>query len=116
MISSRFIMPSDNSSCPKPVMTKLMQWLLGATIFFSFWVSIVTGQWKTSLTQEWMHLIIPFPLIAILMFGVYAGVVVLWRVYTFNDCEEAAKELLEQISEAKEDLKRKGMKFEEVSK
>ena len=35
------------------------------------------------------------------------------RVATFNDCEEAAKELQEQISEAREDLRKKGFNFEE---
>ena len=35
------------------------------------------------------------------------------RVATFNDCEEAAKELQQQISEAREDLRGKGFNFEE---
>ena len=35
------------------------------------------------------------------------------RVATFNDCEEAAKELQQQISEAREDLRSKGFNFEE---
>ncbi|XP_071449877.1 dolichol-phosphate mannosyltransferase subunit 3 [Hetaerina americana] len=105
-------MPVENITCRKPIMTKLMQWLLVATILFSVWVSIVTKQWVTAFAEDWMHIIVPFPLIAVLMFGLYAGVVVLWRVYNFNDCEDAAKELLEQIKEAKEDLKSKGMRFE----
>ena len=29
-----------------------------------------------------------------------------------NDCEKAAKELQSQITEAREDLKKKGMKFD----
>ena len=35
------------------------------------------------------------------------------RVATFNDCEEAARELQQQISEAREDLRKKGFNFEE---
>ena len=31
---------------------------------------------------------------------------------TFNDCDEAAAELQKQISEAREDLRKKGFKFE----
>jgi dolichyl-phosphate mannosyltransferase polypeptide 3 len=34
------------------------------------------------------------------------------RVATFNDCEEAAAELQQQISEAREDLRSKGFKFD----
>lgn len=40
---------------------------------------------------------------------VYSVTVVLYRTLTFNNCEEAAKELLEQIKEAKKDLRSKGM-------
>ena len=36
-----------------------------------------------------------------------------FRVATFNDCEDAAKELQKQIGEAREDLRSKGFNFEE---
>lgn len=36
-----------------------------------------------------------------------------FRVATFNDCEEAAAELQKQITEAREDLRDKGFKFQE---
>lgn len=41
----------------------------------------------------------------------YAGVTVLYRVFTFNDCPEAAEELQKQIDEAKADLSAKGFAF-----
>lgn len=41
----------------------------------------------------------------------YAVVTVLYRVFTFNDCPEAAEELQKQIDEAKADLSAKGFKF-----
>ena len=34
------------------------------------------------------------------------------RVVTFNDCEEAVAELQKQITEAREDLRSKGFKFD----
>ena len=34
------------------------------------------------------------------------------RVATFNDCEEAVAELQKQITEAREDLRSKGFKFD----
>jgi dolichyl-phosphate mannosyltransferase polypeptide 3 len=36
--------------------------------------------------------------------------VVLYRTLNFNDCPEAAKELMEQIDEARTDLRKRGMK------
>ncbi len=39
-------------------------------------------------------------------------VLCVFRVATFNDCEEAAAELQKQISEAREDLRSKGFKFD----
>ena len=38
-----------------------------------------------------------------------------FRVATFNDCEDASKELQRQIGEAREDLRSKGFNFEDVS-
>jgi dolichyl-phosphate mannosyltransferase polypeptide 3 len=37
--------------------------------------------------------------------------VIAYRVYSFNDCTEAAAELKQQIAEARADLKKKGLKF-----
>lgn len=41
----------------------------------------------------------------------YAVITVLYRVFTFNDCPEAAAEIQKQIDEAKADLSAKGFKF-----
>lgn len=38
--------------------------------------------------------------------------IIAWRVYTFNDCEEAAKELKQEIKDAKADLSKKGFRIE----
>ena len=38
--------------------------------------------------------------------------IIAWRVYTFNDCEEAARELKQEIKAAKEDLKKRGLKVD----
>ena len=39
-------------------------------------------------------------------------VTIIYRVLTFNDCPEAEKELRGQVEMAREDLKKKGMKFD----
>lgn len=41
----------------------------------------------------------------------YSAFTVLYRVFTFNDCPEAAEEIQKQIEEAKADLAAKGFKF-----
>lgn len=38
--------------------------------------------------------------------------IIAWRVYTFNDCKEAAEELQQEIKEAREDLKQRGLKLD----
>lgn len=45
------------------------------------------------------------------LFQLYSVSTVLYRVFTFNDCPEAAKEIQQQIEEAKADLSAKGLKF-----
>ena len=45
------------------------------------------------------------------IFQLYAVVTVLYRVFTFNDCPEAEKEIQKQIIEARKDLSMKGFKF-----
>lgn len=45
------------------------------------------------------------------VFQFYSVFTVLYRVFTFNDCPEAAEELQKQIEEAKKDLAAKGLKL-----
>lgn len=49
--------------------------------------------------------------LVIYFFQGYAVYTVLYRVFTFNDCPEAAEEIQKQIEEAKADLSSKGFKF-----
>ncbi|MCJ8749759.1 hypothetical protein PDJAM_G00179970 [Pangasius djambal] len=53
----------------------------------------------------------PMPVYLLVVFGCYSLATVGYRVATFNDCEDAARELRAQIQEAKEDLKKKGLKM-----
>ncbi len=54
------------------------------------------------------------PVYLLVAIGCYSLATVGYRVATFNDCEDAAKELQAQIKEAKEDLKKKGLKMWEL--
>ncbi|OXA58482.1 ATP-binding cassette sub-family A member 3 [Folsomia candida] len=79
-------------------------------------LALGVGVWLTLMsfancnTLYYKCFLFPLPFWALVVFGVYSGSTVLYRTFTFNDCPEAAKELLEEIDMARADLKRKGMK------
>lgn len=50
-----------------------------------------------------------FPVYAVGLFGLVSAFIVLYRVMTFNNCDEAAVELKAEINEAKEFLKKHGI-------
>ena len=90
-------------------MTKLMEWLTGLLAIFALWLSILFGSdlanTHPNLTLFWPILFLVIP------FGLFSVAVIIFRVYNFNDCREAAEELQGEIKAAKEDLKKKGMVF-----
>ncbi|XP_058457840.1 dolichol-phosphate mannosyltransferase subunit 3 [Malaya genurostris] len=92
-------------------MTKLMEWLSVLLAFFAVYLAIISRQVQHDMLDKYMYEIMLSPLILLVLFGAYSAAVVLYRTFTFNNCEEAAKELLEQIKEAREDLRSKGMVF-----
>ncbi|KJH41096.1 Dolichol-phosphate mannosyltransferase subunit 3 [Dictyocaulus viviparus] len=53
------------------------------------------------------HLVLYAPVYAVLLLGVYASLSVVHGVVTFNDCPSAKEELLREIQEARDDLKRR---------
>ena len=91
-------------------MTKLAEWLSILTILAGVWYAQNFGN---ILSTDFYHPILTFwwPVGLVLVFGLACLFVIVYRVITFNDCEEASKELQQQIEEAKEDLKSKGLKF-----
>lgn len=46
------------------------------------------------------------------MLQIYSVFTILYRVFTFNDCAEAAEEIQRQIKEARVDLQSKGFQFD----
>ena len=89
-------------------MTKLMEWLTGFLAIFTVWLSILIGSNLANShpkTLFWPILFIVIP------FGLFSVAEIIYRVYNFNDCAEAAKELQSEIKTAREDLKKKGMGF-----
>uniref|UniRef100_R4G3E5 Dolichol-phosphate mannosyltransferase subunit 3 n=1 Tax=Rhodnius prolixus TaxID=13249 RepID=R4G3E5_RHOPR len=92
-------------------MTKLFQWLFCISLYAAVWLSVLTTSVYSVFVEEWKEIIKFSPAIIIILFAVYSIIVILWRVYTFNDCPEAAEELQEQIKKTKEELKQKGLVF-----
>jgi len=93
-------------------MTKLLEWLSCATLFFGMWFATITSE--STFVKEWHEVIFFLPVIFLFLFGLYAATVVLYRVFTFNTCESAAIELQQQIEEAKKDLRSKGVTLRET--
>ncbi|KAG5842854.1 hypothetical protein ANANG_G00182170 [Anguilla anguilla] len=92
-------------------MTKLLQWLLGASVFGVAWGLVVLDLMNLRLPRAYREVAWPMPMYLLVVFGCYSLATVGYRVATFNDCREAAKELQAQIQEANLDLQKKGLKF-----
>lgn len=90
-------------------MTKLLEWISVLSAVFAVWYSLVGGYVKHPAIDRNMNLIRVYPILFVIMFGLYAVIVVLYRVFTFNNCEKASMELQAEIIEAKKDLQDKGL-------
>ncbi|XP_016936623.2 dolichol-phosphate mannosyltransferase subunit 3 [Drosophila suzukii] len=92
-------------------MTNLQRWLFYASLFAVPYLSMVLGAVQTQLTSKYFLHIQLLPLLLLVIFGLYSVWTVLYRTLTFNDCPEAAKELQDEILEARKDLIAKGFRF-----
>ncbi|XP_054846899.1 dolichol-phosphate mannosyltransferase subunit 3 [Eublepharis macularius] len=93
-------------------MTKLLQWLLTLALLGATWATLTLNLLGLSpLPPAWYQVLWPLPTYLLVTFGCYSLGVVGYRLASFNDCEEAARELQAQIREARDDLARRGMKF-----
>jgi len=93
------------------IMTKLMQWLTLLLAIAVMWMAAYTN----TLIPQFRTEILWTPVMMVVLFGLYSVFTIAYRVATFNDCEDASKELQRQIGEAREDLRSKGFNFEDVS-
>ena len=87
-----------------------MEWLTAIVLILAVWFSVIT-QNIGNLAIDYPNLTFLWPLVLLVFFGIYSVLVICYRVVTFNDCPEAAEELQKQIVEAKEDLKKRGLKY-----
>ncbi|XP_067626600.1 dolichol-phosphate mannosyltransferase subunit 3 [Eurosta solidaginis] len=92
-------------------MTNLQRWLLYIGLFAIPYLAIVSGIVQTPGMKKWKWEIQLLPLVLLVLFGAFSATVVLYRTFTFNDCPQAAKELQQQIEEARKDLISRGFVF-----
>ncbi|NXT17305.1 DPM3 mannosyltransferase, partial [Syrrhaptes paradoxus] len=92
-------------------MTKLGQWLCGFILLGSAWAALSLAPPGLRLPAAYREALLPLPVYLLVAFGCYSLATVGYRLATFNDCEEAAAELREDIGEARADLRRRGFRF-----
>lgn len=92
-------------------MTKLMEWVVCAGTLLGVWATFAF-RLVDGIPIQYQRAALPVPIYLFIMFGIYSIALVLYRVATFNDCPDAAKELRAEIEEARKDLASKGFKFE----
>jgi len=88
-----------------------MEWLTSFILVAVVWVGVYTEAIVSCCIKDNRTLILASPLLALIGFGVYSVLLLIYRVANFNDCDEAAAELKEQIKEAKDDLTKRGLKL-----
>lgn len=93
------------------IMTKLLEWVFGVSVIGAAWALVTFDLLNLRLPEAYKEVAWPMPVYLLVVFGCYSLATVGYRVATFNDCEEASKELQDQIKEAKEDLRKKGLKM-----
>ncbi|XP_043476011.1 uncharacterized protein LOC122507394 [Leptopilina heterotoma] len=98
-------------------MSNLMHWIVRTCgIFISMALLLINSEKIVSHVGLNISAINSKILICILYLGFFASCaasIVLYRVFTFNNCEAASLELKKQTEDAKSDLLRKGIKLKE---
>ena len=89
-----------------------MEWLTAFVLLLSVWIAVYTGKWLPDLSRDHPILVLWSPVLGVAAFGFYSVGVIAFRVASFNDCDQAAKDLQKEIQEAKADLKKKGLKMD----
>ncbi|KAK7796403.1 hypothetical protein U0070_018128, partial [Myodes glareolus] len=102
---------ADLNATLRATMTKLTQWLWVLVLLGSAWAALTMGALGLELPFPCQEVLWPLPAYLLVSAGCYALGTVGYRVATFHDCEDAARELQSQILEARADLARRGLRF-----
>jgi hypothetical protein len=102
-------------------MRRLYQILQNSVFAFIAWFGALTALLFCDCTRKELSidpyhscffLVLTLPLYAIVLFGANALINIGWHLFTLRDCDEAYHELVGQIKQAREELSKKGMKFD----
>ncbi|KNE71891.1 hypothetical protein AMAG_16319 [Allomyces macrogynus ATCC 38327] len=85
-------------------MSKLTRFLATAFGFLAVWLATLLGY--VPVPEIAMEFVPALPLWIIVSFGAYSLASIGWSLVTFGDCPEAHQELLQEIQQAKADLRR----------
>ncbi|CAD6196155.1 unnamed protein product [Caenorhabditis auriculariae] len=91
------------------MVSQLVTYLGHAFPLLSFWLMAVYDVFSvlSYIPKFLLHFVLYAPIYAIIGLGIYALFSVVYGVSKFNDCPEARKELVEEIKEARTDLKKR---------
>ncbi|XP_077319947.1 dolichol-phosphate mannosyltransferase subunit 3 [Lithobates pipiens] len=92
-------------------MTKLVQWLLGLILLGGAWATLTFDLLGLDPPRACWEVVWPLPVYLLVAFGCYSLATIGYRLATFNDCEDAAHQLQDQIRQAKRELSQRGMSF-----
>jgi len=94
--------------CKQYKMTQLGKFLGLGILAILVWIKLIAMSDPDE--AYYTYFVLPLPVWGVIVLGAISAAIVLYRTFTFNDCPEAAKELLGQIEEARKDLRQIGMK------
>lgn len=91
-------------------MTRFQEFLTFCIFVLAIWAALLrqVSEWHDPRALLHTQLL---PFYGVLLFGAISAIIVLYRVFTFNDCPDANEELQSQIKQAKDDLQKKGFIF-----
>lgn len=91
-------------------MTRFQEFLTFCIFVLAIWAALLrqVSEWHDARALLHTQLL---PFYGVLLFGAISAIIVLYRVFTFNDCPDANEELQSQIKQAKADLQKKGFIF-----
>ncbi|DBA01717.1 TPA: hypothetical protein N0F65_010127 [Lagenidium giganteum] len=92
-------------------MLKYQKWVVALVVLFALWLALCKYVAALVPDARVLQVVQMLPMYALVSFGAYSLAVIGINVISIEDCVDASKELDVQVKDAKEDLRKKGMKL-----
>lgn len=92
-------------------MLKYQKWLAAFAVLLTLWLLLLQYASDQAKDPHMLQVVMALPIYALLSYGAYSLAVIAFSVMAVQDFPEAAKELENQVVEARADLIKKGFKF-----